>query len=165
LKSTTLSVSLGCAIALLLAHATLVAQAPAGSKTANIRVSAEVVANCIVTTTDVAFGRYDPVGPNRTAPLDAQGSIRLTCTKGSTAHVSVDQGQNGTSTARNMANGTARLPYLLAASATFASPNLAWTWTFQLPSTRSFQVYGRIAAGQDVPVGSYEDTVVVTVTF
>ena len=136
-----------------------------GSKTANLKVTAEVVANCVVTTTDVAFGRYDPVVANRTTPLDSQGAVTVTCTRGVAAAVALDQGQNGASGTPQMANGAARLPYALYADSGHTMP-ARWGISFvggALP--RTLAVYGRIPAGQNVGVGNYEDTVLVTVTF
>jgi spore coat protein U-like protein len=153
------------AVAALVAPGQSVRAQGTGSKTANLKVTAEVVANCIVTTTDVAFGRYDPVAANRTTPLDSQGAVIVTCTRGALAAVVLDQGQNGTSGTPQMANGAARLRYALYADTGHTLP-AKWGISFTggaLP--RNLPVYGRIPAGQDVAVGNYQDTVLVTVTF
>jgi spore coat protein U-like protein len=167
-ESMTIARMTGAAVAvgalLVMGPASVLAQG-SGSKTANLRVTAEVVANCIVTTRDVAFGRYDPVAANQSTPLDSQGAVIVTCTRGAMAAVTLDQGQNGTSGTTQMANGAARLTYALYADAGHTLP-AKWGISFiggALP--RTLAVYGRIAAGQDVAVGNYEDTVLVTVTF
>jgi len=154
--------------ALAAASAPLVAQAQHG-KVANLKVSAEVIANCLVSTTDVVFGQYDPVGTNKAAPLDAAGSITLACTQGTLARILLNTGQNSAAGARRMANGAARLGYELYLD---AARNSVWNNNFAFtggaaPSTapRSQPVYGRVPAGQDVPAGSYADTVLVTVSF
>jgi spore coat protein U-like protein len=141
------------------------------SKTANLKVSAAVVANCLVTTTDVVFGNYDPVGANGTTPLDAEGSVTLTCTRGVHARVRLAYGQYASGNLRRMASGSDRLSYELYLDAQRTTP---WNSPFGFfpgtgaavsvaPYTRP--VYGRVAAGQDVPVGSYSDEVLVLVTF
>jgi hypothetical protein len=49
----------------------------ADSATAVIAISANVRKNCLISTTAVAYGAYDPVGTNGTAPLDATGTARV----------------------------------------------------------------------------------------
>jgi spore coat protein U-like protein len=143
----------------------------AQSRTANLTVSASVVANCIVTAQEVAFGAYDPIGANRTTPLDAVGSVTLTCTRGTSARVTLSLGRNPTGATRRMANGSAFLAYELFADAGRAN---SWTRTAfnpfgsgLAPSNRPFTmpVYGRVPAGQNVPLGAYTDEVLVVVTF
>ena len=140
------------------------------SKTANLKVSATVVANCIVTTTDVNFGNYDPVGTNATAPLDADGSVTLACTRGTVALVGMNYGSNASGVIRRMANGTSFLTYDLylnsQRSIRWVSPLIFFPGN-QASSTapRTLPVHGRIPQGQDVPVGAFADTVLVVATF
>ena len=45
------------------------------SATASLAISASVAKNCTITTTPVAFGSYDSVVANATAPLDSTGPL------------------------------------------------------------------------------------------
>lgn len=143
------------------------------SKTANLKVSATVVANCLVTVADVAFGNYDPVGANATTPLDAEGSVTLSCTQGAHARVKLGFGQHAVGNQRSMAStaGNARLLYELYLNPTRTQPwNSPYgffpgTGASTSPAPVTNQVYGRVAAGQNVPVGAFADEVLVIVSF
>jgi spore coat protein U-like protein len=144
----------------------------ADSTTAVITISATVRRNCLITTTPVAYGAYDPVGAQATAPLDATGTVVLTCTQGTTASIGLDSGSNAQGTTRRMTDGaTGYLTYELYKDNGYSN---IWGDTGSgllpiggAPSTapRSFVVYGRVAGGQDVPVGSFADSIIATVNF
>lgn len=149
--------------------------AEAATATSNLSVDATVAANCSITTTAVAFGSYDPIVTNKTTDLTANGAVNVTCTSGSAATITLGQGSNAeaTSTAgaplRQMANGTNRLKYGLYSESTrttvwgdTAATGLAHTGT---GAAVALTVYGKVAAGQNMPAGAYADTVVATVTF
>lgn len=142
----------------------------AQSRTATLRASATIVADCIIVVRqDVQFGAYDPVGANAAAPLDAVGLVDLTCTRGTIASVNFDQGQNSQANSRRMTNGSGFLGYLLFEDAARTRP-VGPGQVRTLPAapstrTRTVGVFGRIAPGQDVPLGNYVDTVTVTVRF
>jgi spore coat protein U-like protein len=140
--------------------------------TASLTVNATVSKNCTITTAPVNFGAYDPVTTNATAPLDAIGTITVTCTKGAEAKVGLGAGSNAQGATRRMAQGAAAyLTYELYKDANRAS---VWGNTtdtgLDVPAApnrnpRNFTVYGRVAQAQDATVGSYTDTVVATVNF
>ena len=139
---------------------------------ASLTVSATVTKNCTITTAPVAFGNYDSVAANATAPLDGLGTVTVTCTKGAAAKVGLNSGGNATGTTRRMAGGTAEyLTYEL-----YKDTGRATIWGdtastgLDIPAApnrnpRSFSVYGRVAQAQDATVGAYTDTVVATVNF
>src|SRR5689334_19496230 len=83
----------------------------AGSATSNLSISATVQDNCTITANSLSFGAYDPVSGNASAPLTGSGTISVTCTSGSSATITLDQGTNpGTSSTsalpkRRMSNG------------------------------------------------------------
>ena len=77
------------------------------SATASLTVSASVSKNCTITTAPVTFGAYDPVTANATAPLDATGTVTVTCTKGAVAKVGLGAGSNAQGTTRRMTGGAA----------------------------------------------------------
>jgi spore coat protein U-like protein len=142
------------------------------SASATLSVSATVLKNCTITTAPVAFGNYDSVTANATAPLDGIGTVTVTCTKGAPAKVGLDVGANAQGTTRRMGQGaTDYLTYELYKDNAHAIiwGNTAGTAldvpaaTNQLP--RNFSVFGRVAPAQAAAIGNYTDTVVATVNF
>src|SRR6476659_5615792 len=71
----------------------------------SLTVNAVVVKNCTITTAPVAFGNYDSVAANATAPLDGLGTVTVACTKGAPAKVGLGAGANAQGTARRMVAG------------------------------------------------------------
>lgn len=147
-------------------------------QTGSFNVTANVVASCRVTsTTDIAFGNYDPADANNTTALDAAGSIAVRCVKGTAANVAIEQGANPAAGStcvnplRQMAGGTERLSYAIYQDAARTT-----VWGCDTTNDQSFTAatvatpttlatYGRIPPGQDVSVGAFADLVNVTVTF
>lgn len=162
------------ASAVLVAVATLSGTATAGTATSNLPVSAIVSANCTIDASGgVAFGAYDPVVTNASTALTHTGTISTTCTNGSSATITLGQGANadtGSTAAvplRRMVSGTNYLSYQLYSDSSDTtvfdgSTGVGVTGTGAAVST---SVYGSVAAGQNVPAGSYSDTVVATVAF
>jgi spore coat protein U-like protein len=149
-----------------------VAETQADSATAVITVSATVKRNCLITTTPLAYGAYDPVGANATAPLDATGTVSLTCTRGTTASIGLDAGANASGSVRRMTSGgTAYLTYDLYLDTgrttvwTNATGGMLDVGAAPTKDPRSFTVYGRVPGAQDVPTGTFNDSVVATVNF
>jgi spore coat protein U-like protein len=150
--------------------------APAfAATTANVGISATVVASCSITALPVAFGNYDALSAT---PADATGSVDVTCSVGSLPKIWLGQGLHADtgSTAgapvRRMINGTTNfLSYQLYqevlrtnvwgatdASSPAALPALGITG---VTST----IYGRVPINQTSATGAYADTVVATVNF
>lgn len=149
--------------------AVLPLHALAQSAGTQLKVTTTVVKNCTITSTDVAFGSYDPVGANRTAPLDGIGSLIITCTTGTSATVGIDAGANGN---RRMNNGSGvYLTYELykdgGRTQVWGNTGGALLNIVAAPTVqpRTFTVYGRVPPTQDVAPGSYNDQVVATVNF
>jgi spore coat protein U-like protein len=144
----------------------------AGSNTANLNVSASVVANCTISTLPIAFGAYDPVVTNATTNDDAAGSVIVACTKGTAATIGLGLGSNASGTTRRMKDATTDyLSYELYQETgritVWGTTGTALLSIGAAPSkaARTFTVYGRIPSAQDVPAGSYSDTVQATVNF
>jgi spore coat protein U-like protein len=163
----------GARVALIVGGLALGMAAPALAQTAtgNLGVSATVAKNCSITTTAVAFGSYDPIVANASTPLDGTGTVVVTCTKGAGTRIDLDLGSNAAGSVRRMLGGTDLLTYELytdsghgtvwgagagAGQTIAAAPN---------KNPRTFTVYGRVPAGQDVGAASYADTVVATINF
>lgn len=145
----------------------------AGSANSNLGVSASVVDNCTISSVPVAFGTYDTIGANATAPLTANGSVTVLCTNGATASVALGQGVNPignvpVTPVRQMASGADMLGYTLYSDESLAVPWGATTSAVSATAdgtAHEMTVYGRIDAGKNVPKGTYADTVVATVNF
>ena len=154
----------------------------AGSTPANLAVSAAVTANCTITTGAVAFGSYDPVVANAASGLPGTGSVTVACTKGSAPSITLGLGLNAAGAQRNMkivGGGADVLGYTLhqppdttpgtaCPGTTVWDTSVGGTFTPTAPTTkasRTYNVCGTVAAGQDVSVGTYNDTVVATVNF
>lgn len=151
----------------------------AQSKFQDMRVSAQVSANCNFTTSNtMTFTGYDPAGANALPANPLLGSVvvDVRCTKGAAVTIGVDNGGNpGAAIAggsRAMTNGTDFLGYDLCHDSTVncTSP---WTntgagllsYTSSSNAPNPITVYGRVLGGQNVPAGTYLDTVRVTVNY
>ena len=146
-------------------------RAAAATATANLGVSATVTNNCTISTTALGFGSYDPVVSNATGNLDGTGRVTVACTKGATANVGLGNGSNASGSTRRLADGSGNyLAYELyqdSGRSTVWNGGSGTLSTGVAPSkaARDFTVYGRISSNQDVPAGSYSDTIVATVNF
>jgi spore coat protein U-like protein len=131
-------------------------------------VQADVTRSCIIDPATLAFGNYDPVGANATAPRDAQSAIQIACTGGTPYAVGLGPGSNAAGAVRQMANGAERLRYEL-----YTDPGRTsvWSTTAQVGGTAPsnapipLPVYGRIFPGQFVGAGPYNDVVVSTINY
>ncbi len=140
--------------------------------TANVTVSATVSNNCSITGGALAFGAYDPLVTHATDPKDGTGTFTVACTKGATG-VTIDLGQGANySSERRMIAASNYVAYQLYSDSgrttVWGSTSGGSTLAVSAPTSKApvtYTVYGRITGGQDVPAGSYADTVVATVNF
>ena len=157
----------------------------AGTATRTISVSASVSQICsITTTTALAFAVYDPVGTNATVPLNATGQISVACAKGSAsmtigmgdgAHVNGSQRQMVGLTSNNLLQYSIFQPPSNAENTICTFPGtIAWSnvgagmltlTSAPAKTARVYNVCGTIAAGQDVSVDTYLDTVTASINF
>ena len=151
--------------------------AAAATATGSFTVTATINATCTLTTSNVAFGTYDP---SSGSPNNASGGVTVTCTSGSTYTIALDAGANAggatTFSNRRMKSGSSNyLAYQLYLDSGHAtvwgdgtnSSNLnptSGTFTGN-GSAQSYTVYGQVTAGHYSAPGSYSDTVNVTVTY
>lgn len=152
-----------------------IVDAEAGSANQNVNVSANVNNNCKFSNpVTIDFGAYDPINVNLTAPLDTTGSVDISCTKGATAAITIDQGQNYSSGRRFVGdvNTSSYLYYELYTDTgrstvwdTSVGGTVSYVSTSKAPT--SLTIYGRIPAGQSVDGTNYlySDVVTVTATF
>jgi spore coat protein U domain-containing protein, fimbrial subunit CupE1/2/3/6 len=161
----------GASVAALLAGIAVYSQSSVEAATtvpSSFTVSATVSANCTISAGALAFGAYDPVTANASTDLDQTSTITVACTKGSTGVVSLDNGSNFSGGARRMKAGANFLNYEMYSDSgrtTVWNSSSTQSYTAASKAATGLTVYGRVAAGQDVPVGSYSDTVVASITF
>lgn len=152
--------------------------ASAGSQTSNLAVSASVAANCTITTSPVAFGVYDTVSG---AAVNATGGVSIACTKGAATTVTLGLGANAAGSVRQMKDATTNVLGYELYQQPGTTPGAACTFSGTVWGTtgagiftpaaapskavRAYNVCGVVTAGQDVPAGTYNDTVVATVNF
>jgi spore coat protein U-like protein len=133
--------------------------------------AARAEAACTVSTTGVNFGAYSVFNPS---PTDTTGTLTLHCTGlNIIVTATLSTGSSGTYATRTLRRGAERLNYNLFADATRTTVlgdgnggTSDFGWFLLIGNqTRTETIYGRIFAAQDVSVGTYTDTVLVTVNF
>jgi len=137
-----------------------------------ITMTVIVSAECTVSTTSVNFGAYDPVAANAATPLDSTGTVNVFCTTGTLATVALDLGTHASGSTRRMLSGVAN--FLTYEVYKDAARSVVWNSVNTDSGTSAskttainggFIAYGRIPSGQDVTMGSYNDTLLVTVNY
>jgi spore coat protein U-like protein len=165
---------LGAATVAALAVGALVATRPvsAATATANLSATASVANNCTISTGTVDFGSYDPIVAHASGNLDANGTVTITCTKGAMTTIGLNLGANASGSTRRMTDGssnymTYELYQEVGRTTVWGNSGGGLLTPAAAPSSapHAYTVYGRVTAAQDVPAGSYSDTVVATVTF
>jgi spore coat protein U-like protein len=132
-------------------------------------------AACDVVTTNLAFGAYDVFSP---VPRDSTGTVTVSCDEAPPPDVVISIGPSaagGGFHPRRMRHSVLgdTLGYNL-----YSDPSLGSVWgdgtagtaTVTLPKVKKPKpevatIYGRIPPGQNVSVGSYSDTLTVTITW
>lgn len=140
--------------------------------TSNIFMSTVISANCKFTggNTSMNFGSYDPTDANISSPLNSASAFTLRCSQGSTATISLNDGLYPLGNFRRLRSGVN--DYLNYNLFKDAGRNSIWNTSNTVDyvannnNPQTFTVYGQIPAGQtNVGVGSYSDTVTISVTF
>jgi spore coat protein U-like protein len=135
-------------------------------------VSATVAANCIVTTSPIAFGNYDG-----TAEVDVSQSLSVRCTKNLPYTIRLNGGLANSFAPRKLAKGSDTLEYNLFTDGTYGTvwgngtsgsvvPGIGAG--MGLPNANPHPIFARLlnsAANQLAPVGTYNDTVTVEVHY
>lgn len=152
--------------------AALLVAAPLSAATVGttFNVTTSVVSACSVSAANLGFGNYDPLAVLNT---DGTTTVTVTCSLLAPYNIGLDAGLHGSSvsTREMQLDGESdTLGYALFRDAlrtlnwgnTVGTDTLSGIGTgLALPTV----VYGRISAQQNVPVGSYADTITVTVTY
>ena len=149
----------------------------AGTGTSNMTVSSNVNVSCNITTTNIDFDAYDAVGANASADLTAEGGINSTCTAGSGGNIKIGQGINKTagssdaSPVRRMVHATDNTKFLEYDVYSDTDRMVQWENDTGVAyigdgSEQTLVVYGVVPKAQiDAIVGSYTDTLVVTINY
>lgn len=136
---------------------------------------------CVVASGGLAFGSYSFID---SSPTTAVGNVAITCSLlsglgGETVsyNISLSTGNSGSYVSRKMISGTYHLQYNLhtqsGANGSIWGDGTSGTSTVQdsyslglLGSViRNYPVYGRIASGQNLPLGAYTDNLTITVNY
>jgi spore coat protein U-like protein len=131
---------------------------------------------CIISATNVSFGTYNPISG---LALNSTGTVSVTCSAlvlglAIAYQMQLSTGGSG-SFSRYMASGINHLNYNLytdsartqiwgdgTASTVTVSDNYLLTIS---PTTRNYTAFGLVPASQNLPTGSYSDTITATVIF
>lgn len=142
----------------------------AASESAPLTVSAEVVSNCVIATSNLAFGQYDPLAQNATQELSASANVTMLCTRATSAALSLDSGRNSVGPTRTLAGSSQHVSYQL-----FRDAGRTQEWgggvagiqfiSEGIHKPQQVTLYGRIPPGQEVVSGIYTDVVTATVDF
>ena len=128
--------------------------------------------NCSVSSTNLSFGSFSPLTDST---VDSTATITVTCNKAIPYTIALSPGGSGTYSPRSMTNGGNHLAYNLYFDAGYSqvwgngtggSFTVSGTIPLRFDST-DHTVYGRIplSTQRSAEVGSYSDSITVTVTF
>lgn len=132
-----------------------------------VAISTVAHSQCSLNVTSVNFGAYDVFSMT---PLDSIGTIDVNCSPRAAITITFSQGI-GSYANRQMAFGINRLNYNLYQNAgrnnRILGDGSVGTEILDANNVRnrSFTIYGRVPARQNVPAGVYSDLIVVTLTF
>lgn len=137
-----------------------------------ISMQTSVLSNCMFAGGDqtMSFGDYDPTRNVVAAPLRSASTFTLRCSKGSSATILLSSGLNASGSARRMRTGSGS--YLNYDLFRDAARNSVWNdsnavqYVSSSSVPQTFTIYGQVPSGQDnVAIGSYSDTITITVMF
>ena len=146
------------------------AAAGAAQSTATLGVSATVTSGCGVVATPVAFGTY--LGTAASPTVDALGAVVVTCPAGGTYDVRLNNGANaigGLRRMRTLFGPASFLNYELykdpARTQRFGNSNAERVNGVGSGLPQTIPVYARLPGAQVAPLGTYLDTIQVTLQF
>ncbi len=149
-----------------------------GSATSTFTVQANVVNDCTIATEALLnFGNYDP---RSTTPDDVSSTVTITCTKGLEPSITLSYGHAGSENRYMQVGSDAakKLSYQLyqpgaTTPGAACAHNTVWgldTHAFQPGvvsdmNPKTYNICGRIPAGEDAVGGTYTDSITATVNF
>lgn len=134
---------------------------------AGLAVSAGVAgaAGCSVSATALAFGSYNPFSA---AANDSTGSLTITCTVSGTSYTVALSSGAGSYSQRLLTSAGHTLNYNLysdTARSVIWGDGVGGASSTVAGTAVNQTIYGRIAAGQNAYVGTYADSITVTVDY
>ena len=127
----------------------------------------------IATVTGVAFGTYLPG-----APTLSSGQATVNCLissgTGTVAYTLQASQGSGSFSQRTLRSGSAALNYNLYTNASYNSvwgdgtsgtATISDSYVLSLLTSKTYPIYGQIPASQNVPAGTYGDTITVTISY
>ena len=143
----------------------------AGTATNTFTVQAVINAACNVSATNLNFGAYNP---SSASALNGTSAVSVYCTGGTpyTASLNVGTG-GGTFATRTLLNGSNTLNYNLYRDSSYSQiwgDGTSSTYTVTgtgsgLLTANTITVYGQIPIAQDEPVGTYNSTITITISY
>ncbi len=131
-----------------------------------------VQAACSLSSTSIVFGTYDVLVAT---PLDTTGSLVYQCTQREhDIMITLDRGGGTSFATRRMVNGSEQLQYNLyldAARTIIWGDGSGGTQALLIHNPQgnnqdlTVPIFGRIPAGQDRGIGTYSDTIIVTLNY
>ncbi|MFN7643404.1 MAG: spore coat U domain-containing protein [Burkholderiales bacterium] len=147
------------------------APALAATATSTFTVNGTVVATCSVSATALNFGASIPTPVN--SNIDATSTITATCSNAVPFSVALNAGNGAGATVvtRKMSSGPNTVNYAM-----YTDAGRTTVWGDGTPGSsintltgtgaaQAIPVYGRIPTGQTPAIGTYSDTILVTLTF
>jgi spore coat protein U-like protein len=131
--------------------------------------TASVTGSCTISAGAMPFGSFGLA--LATTSRSQTATLSYTCSAGTTARITLGQGQHGTGTlsspVRYMASGSGTLSYQLYSDSgqTTVWDGVTGVSVTGTGSAQTSTVYGKTPAQAVPPAGTYTDTVVVTITF
>ena len=168
------NIKLAIAASMLVSSVSLSTAGYAATATDNLVVTTSVAMSCTVEAAALNFQTYNPTA---SAHTDASADITSTCTHGGSAKITLGQGavaaagSTDAAPLRQMINGTdsTKLRYDLyqneARDVVFGNTTGTGKGFTASTGANTTTVYGRITAGLTASVGSYADSVLVTLTY
>ncbi|MBP0615838.1 Csu type fimbrial protein [Jiella mangrovi] len=142
----------------------------AQTATDTMGVSLTVTSECTVASGDLSFGSTGLID----SAIDAEGTVTVTCTQASPFQLGLSAGTTtgATVSQRLLTDGTNTVDYNLYQDSAHATvwgdtqgTNTVYVSSAAGSSGDALTVYGEVATGQNVPAGSYSDTITATVWY
>jgi spore coat protein U-like protein len=140
---------------------------PIGSYNTTMAVTATVLPNCTISSTNLAFGNYSG------ALINSTSTISVTCTNTTPYSVGLNAGTGNSATDINRkmtGPGGATLSYALYSNAARTSnwgsnPGVSTVAGTGTGAAQTLTVYGQLPVGLPPTPGNYTDTIVATITY
>ena len=123
-----------------------------------VTVTMAVGAQCRADLFNLTFGNYNPFSA---VALNQTSTVKVYCTKATTATLALDNGANVLGAQKRMRNGASYLNY----TATLANTSPPASSSVLVPLAGGITLNGSVPQSQDAPTGNYIDTLQVQVNF